>query len=190
MLEPVFSWILALGCALLLARAAAHKLAQRRELVAIVANYRIVPASWAAVAAKYPFIPTSWAAGAAVIVVISEIAAAVLLVYPPTRALGASIAASLFITYAAAIAVNLKRGRTHIDCGCVGPSQRRSIGAWMVWRNGVLAIAAAASATPVAARALSMFDLLTICGGVAALALVYSAFDQLGAIVTRTRTAS
>lgn len=176
MLEPVYSWIFALGCALLLARAAAHKLEQRRELVAIVANYRIVPSSWAAIVA--------------VLVVVAEISAALLLVLPATRATGAVVAASLFITYAAAIALNLKRGRTHIDCGCVGPSQRRSIGAWMVWRNGVLAIAAALSATPVAARTLSTFDVLTVCGGVAALALAYATFDQLGAIVTRTRTAS
>lgn len=176
MLEPVYSWILALGCALLLARAAAHKLEQRRELVAIVANYRIVPTGSAAIVA--------------VVVVICEIAAALLLVYPATRSLGAIVAASLFMTYAAAIAINLKRGRTHIDCGCVGPSQRRAIGAWMVWRNGLLTIAAALSATPVAARTLATFDVLTICGGVAVLAFLYAAFDQLGAIVTRTRTAS
>lgn len=176
MLEPVYSWMFALGCALLLARAAVHKFEQRHELVAIVANYRIVPAGLAAVAA--------------VVLVLCEISAVLLLVYPPTRSLGAIMAAALFITYAAAIALNLKRGRTHIDCGCVGPSQRRAIGAWMVWRNGVLAVAAGLAAVPTAARALSMFDLLTICGGVAALALVYAAFDQLGAIVTRMRTAS
>jgi hypothetical protein len=176
MLEPVFSWILALGCALLLARAAAHKFQQRRELVAIVANYRIVPAAWAGIVA--------------VAVVFCEISAALLLVYPATRSLGAIVAASLFMTYAGAIALNLKRGRTHIDCGCVGPSQRRSIGGWMVWRNGLLTLAAALSATPVAARPLVAFDALTICGGVAVLALLYAAFDQLGAIVTRTRTAS
>lgn len=176
MLEPVYSWILALGCALLLARAAAHKLGQRRELVAIIANYRVVPARWAAIAA--------------VAVVAAETSAALLLVYPATRPRGAIIAASLFITYAAAIAVNLRRGRIHIDCGCVAASQRRAIGAWMVWRNGALAIAAALSATPVAARTLSAFDALTICGGVAVLCLLYAAFDQLGAIVIRTRTAS
>lgn len=176
MLEPVYSWILALGCALLLARAAAHKLEQRRELVAIVANYRIVPASWAAIVA--------------VIVVICEISAALLLVNPTTRSLGAIMAAALFVTYAAAIALNLKRGRMHIDCGCVGASQRRAIGAWMVWRNGVLTVAAALAAMPIAERALSTLDLLTISGSIAVLALLYAAFDQLGAIVTRTRTAS
>ena len=176
MLEPVYSWILALGCALLLARAAAHKLEQRRELVAIVANYRIVPAGWAAIAA--------------IVVVLCEMASALLLLSPETRAFGAIMAASLFMTYAAAIALNLKRGRTHIDCGCVGPSQRRPIGAWMVWRNGVLTIAAALSAMSIAARTLSTSDVLTICGGVAVLALLYAAFDQLGAIATRTRTAS
>lgn len=176
MLEPVYSWILALGCALLLARAAVHKLQQRHELVDVIANYRLVPANWAPVAA--------------VLVVFAEMSAALLLVYPATRSIGAIVAAVLFMTYAAAIALNLQRGRTHIDCGCVGASERRAIGAWMVWRNGVLTIAAALSATPIAERALSAFDVLTICGGVAVLALLYAAFDQLGAIVTRTRTAS
>lgn len=176
MLEPVYSWILALGCALLLARAAAHKLAQPREFVAIVANYRIVPAGLAAIAA--------------VMVVLCEISAVLLLVYPAARSLGAIVAASLFMTYAAAIALNLKRGRTHIDCGCLGPSQRRSIGAWMIWRNAVLTIAAALSAAPAATRSLSALDVLTICGGVAVLALLYAAFDQLGATLIPTRTAS
>ena len=175
-LEPVFSWILALGGALLLTLAATQKLRRWRELAAIVENYRIVPATLAPVAATF--------------VTLCELSGSLLLLLPATRSAGATAAALLFTAYAAAIALNLIRGRTHIDCGCVGASKRRSIGAWMVWRNGTLAAAAALTALPIGVRALSALDVFTIAGSLAALVLLYATFDQLGTTSSRTRTAS
>lgn len=175
-LEPVFSWILALGCSLLLALAASQKLRQWSDFIEVVANYRIVPASLAAIAAT--------------VVTLGEVSASLLLVLPITRPIGGIVAAVLFTTYASVLALNLFRGRTHIDCGCVGASKRRSIGAWMVWRTGVLAVAAGLAAVPTAARTLSALDVVTICSGVAAIALLYAAFDQLGATPSRARIAS
>lgn len=175
-IDPVFSWILALGCALLLAAAAAHKLREGRDFIAVVENYRIVPASFAPIAAMF--------------VVLSELSAAALLVFLETRAVGAAAAALLFMTYAGAIELNLIRGRTHIDCGCLGASKRRSIGKWMVWRNVALAMAAALAAVAPGSRTLSARDAVTICGSLAALALLYAAFDQLGSTASRTSTAS
>lgn len=175
-LEPVFSWILALGCAVLLALAGAQKLRHWRDFVAIVANYRIVPASMAAAAAT--------------LVTLCELSGSLLLVLPATRALGATAATLLFTAYAAAIALNLVRGRTHIDCGCVGASKRRSIGKWMVWRNSALALAAALAALPVGTRELSALDVFTVGGSLAALALLYAAFDQIGATASGVGIAS
>jgi len=55
-------------------------------------------------------------------------------------ACGASAAgAALLLAYAAAIAINLQRGRRDLACGCGGPHERRPIAAWMVWGNLLLA---------------------------------------------------
>ena len=175
-LEPAFTWIPALFCALLLARAAVHKLAQWREFVAVVQNYRIVPERIAGMAAA--------------IVTGCELSASLLLLLPTTRTSGALVAAFLFVTYAGAIALNLRRGRASIDCGCVAASNRRPIGAWMVWRNLALASAAALAALPMNARALVTLDVLTIVAAIAALTLLYAAFDQLASTSSRTGVAT
>lgn len=175
-LEPAFSWILALCCAVLLARAAVHKLLQWRDFILVVDNYRVVPARLAF--------------STATVVTMGELSASLLLLPPVTRPFGAFIAALLFATYAGVIALNLLRGRTSIDCGCATASKRRRIGAWMVWRNVVLAGAAGLATLPMAARALAALDVLTICSSVAALTLLYAAFDHLAATTSRTGLAS
>jgi hypothetical protein len=175
-LEPVLSWILALCCAVLLTWAAVHKLAQWRDFISVVDNYRIVHARLVS--------------SAAAIVTTSELSASLLLLPPVTRPYGALAAALLFAAYAGVIALNLLRGRTSIDCGCATASKRRRIGAWMVWRNVVLAAAASLAAVPMSARNLSAPDVLSICASVTALALLYAAFDQLAATTSKTGLAS
>jgi hypothetical protein len=127
---------------------------------------------------------------AAILIAAAELAAAALLAIPETRLAGAGVAAALFLTYASVIAINLARRRIHMDCGCVSAARRSSIGGWMVWRNVVLATAVLAAALPSAARELSLLDLITIGSCVATLALLYAAFDQLGATPAKAGTAS
>lgn len=175
-LDPVFSWIVAVDCALLLMSAVIQKVRRWPEFTAIVANYRVTPAA------------TAPMAGA--LIAFGEGTASLLLLAPATRAIGAWAASALFLSYGAVIAVNLARGRTHIDCGCVGASKRRSIDQWMVWRNITLTVAAAVAALPTDARPLTMLDAFTVCGSVLAFALLYMAFDQLGAVTSRARIAT
>jgi hypothetical protein len=106
----------------------------------------------------------AWAVPAA------EAAVAVLLVAPATSAIGKAGAVALMVAYAAAIGVNLARGRRHIDCGCAGPRARRPIGAGLVVRNALLAAVALAALAPVHARPLVWVDALTVSGAVFALA--------------------
>ena len=80
---------------------------------------------------------------------------------------------------AAAIGVNLARGRRHIDCGCAGPHARRPIGPGLVVRNTVLAAVALAALAPVYDRPLVWVDALTVSGAVLALAALYVAADRL-----------
>jgi len=49
-------------------------------------------------------------------------------------------AAALLLVFAAAMAINLKRGRRHIDCGCFQSALRQSLSLSLVVRNGLLAL--------------------------------------------------
>ena len=60
------------------------------------------------------------------------------LVLPQTRVPAAILAAALLVGYAAAMAWNLARGRTTIDCGCGGGGH--GISPLHVLRNGLLAV--------------------------------------------------
>ena len=125
--------------------------------------------------------PARFAPAAAACVVLAELGTVVALVRWPRG--GATAAAALLAVYGSAIAVNLARGRRHIDCGCGKPAARREIGAWMVARNAVVTIAALAAAVlPVAARELIWLDACTIVAATAMLAACWTATDHLGTL--------
>jgi hypothetical protein len=170
-IDPAFSAVVALGMALLFAAAVLHKLADWPRFRTALANYRIAP---------------EWLApGLALAIVALEIAAAALLPVPSSRPAGALIAAGLLGSYAVAIGVNLRRGRTSIDCGCFGPAARNPIGYWMVIRNLLLAILVLAAALPVSSRSLTALDALTIGGAVTCLAILYAAHEALQRVAPR-----
>jgi hypothetical protein len=165
-MDPTIDATLRLGLALLLGAAATHKLRDLARFGAVLAAYRLLPAALVRPAAA--------------LVPAGELAVAAALGGARGGA-GGVAAAALFVTYAGAIAVNLARGRRHIDCGCGGPHARRPIGGWLVARNLLLAAAALAAAAPVRPRGLVWLDGLTIGGALAALAAVWLAADRLAA---------
>jgi len=172
-LDPAFGYVIVLGCALLFAHAALGKWRHIAEFRQVLANYRLVPAALVAMLG--------------ILVPAAESAVALLVLAAATRALAAAAGAVLLLGYAAAIAVNLRRGRYDLDCGCAGPADRRPIAGWMVWRNAVLALALAAATLPWSARPLGWTDAATVGGGLAVLVLVYAALDRLlGQVMPRT----
>jgi hypothetical protein len=162
-MDPAVDIALRAGLALLLLVAAGHKLRDLAHFRATLAEYRLLP--------------ESLVGGGAVVVVGVEIAIAVALV--TARAAGALAAASLLAVYAAAIGVNLARGRRHIDCGCAGPAERRTLSGWLVARNAALVAVALAGLVPVGARPMIWVDGLTVAGTTLLLAGVYAAIDGL-----------
>jgi hypothetical protein len=166
-LDPALSWIAALGTSLLFAASVVHKLRDWPRFVGALDNYRVLPAAGSGAAA--------W------LVVALEACAAVLVAIPATRAAGALLAAGMLLAYGAAIALNLRRGRTSLDCGCVGLAQRRRIGPELVVRNAILAAIALLAAVPMAERTLLAIDGLTILAATLVLALVYLTADALAA---------
>ena len=163
--DPAIALMLRGAGAALFASAALHKLRGFADFRVALADYRLVP--W-------------WASGlAARSVVAAELASAGLLVSPLARPFGFAAAAGLLALYTAAIAVNLLRGRRHIDCGCFGPAHRAPLGGALVARNAALGALAVAGLAPVAARPLVSFDAVTAAAGLLLMALLYASANRL-----------
>jgi len=162
-MDPVLDLTFRAALALLFAVAALHKVRDPRGFTATLADYRLLP--------------EGIAGAAGMVLVGAELAVVAALVID--RRAGLAGAAALLVLYGGAMAVNLARGRRHIDCGCAGPRARRPIGGGIVVRNALLAAAALAGLLPVTARPLAWGDTLTVSGAVLTLAALYLATDRL-----------
>jgi hypothetical protein len=173
MLDPAIGTLL-LGCfALLFASAALPKLRAPAHFGEVLRAYRVMP---------------DRAARLALLVPLFELGVALALLIPPARAGAALAGAGLLLAYAAAIAVNLKRGRRDLACGCGGADEARPIAPWMVARNLLLASSLAATLLPWQSRELQATDMLTVAGGMAVATLLYVSLDRLlGRVALRAR---
>lgn len=142
--------------------AASHKLANRLEFQGVVGQYKLLP--------------RGSEGAASILVPILELATALALLFAPLT--GALLAATLLAGYALAIAINLQRGRQHIDCGCGGDSVPLSPG--LVWRN--LAMVTLLGCIPFASTA-GLTALVLLLGSAFALGLgaLYVCYNQLQA---------
>ena len=165
MLDPAAALIIIFSIALLLASAGWHQLRALADFRATFVAYRLLPVALSA--------RVAWC------VPVSELAIAVLLVMPRSRSAASLAGAGLLLSYAGGIALNLKRGRRDLDCGCSGPLERRPIAAWMVGRTLLLAAALTLAALPWSPRPLVLIDAVTLIGGVSIAALLYLAADRL-----------
>jgi hypothetical protein len=159
MLDTLPHLTLALALATLLAASAAHKLAARGQ--------------WPVIVRRYQLLPEALVTPAAVLLPLAEALAAAALLWPQAQAAGAVTAATLLLAYAAALAINLGRGRSTIDCGCFGPQRRQGIAAWMVDRNLVLAAMALLLLLPTDGRTLGAAEPGLALGFVLTLAFLY-----------------
>lgn len=163
MIDPAIHTLIAIGLAVLFGTAAVHKVRSPAMFVATLADYRLLP--------------PQLSSAAAVLLIALEFALAAGLLWPATRGLGGIAGASLLLVYAAAIAINLRRGRRHLDCGCT--LQHRPIGGWMVTRNSVLAAAALLLVIPMSSRTIQSTDVATIVAALCVIVLLYAAADLL-----------
>jgi hypothetical protein len=165
MLDPAVGMLALACCGLLFASAALHKLRELTRFAEALRAYRVLPEGAVRLA---PLVP------------LAELMVGAGLALSATR-LGAGLGgAALLVAYAAAIAVNLGRGRRDLACGCGGPDDARPIAPWMVTRNLLLALLLLASTlVPWKARPLLPVDALTVGGGVLVATLIYVSLDQL-----------
>lgn len=83
-----------------------------------------------------------------------EGAAALALIYAPARALGAVVAALVWLAYGAALLAAQRRGESAMDCGCSFAPQSGGIDRFTIVRAFALALSAVAlAAAPVSAAA-------------------------------------
>jgi hypothetical protein len=95
-----------------------------------------------------------------------EAAVALGLLVGATRPLAGAAAALLLGVFGMALAVNLARGRTSIDCGCFRSDLRQALSPALLVRNAVL-MAAALCLVPVAGGAALPMPGYAVAGGAA-----------------------
>lgn len=135
--------------------------------------------------AEYELVPERLTGLIAALVVAIELAIVMGALYVPSAAIAMMAAATLLLVYAAAIEINLLRGRRDIDCGCTGPARRQLISGWLVLRNCVLAAVALLGSAAPSARAMQAADFVLV--GLALLGAIslYAAVNQLMANAPR-----
>jgi hypothetical protein len=164
-IDPAIAALIVACTTLLFAGAAIHKFRDLRRFDEIFAAYGLLP--WAARLRLSRAVP------------LLEALVAVGLLLEVTRTTAACVGIVLLLAYAAAITVNLVRGRRELACGCGGPDDRRPIAPWMVWRNILVAAMLSSVMLPWGPRPLGPTDMVTIGFGAAACALVYLCLDRL-----------
>lgn len=173
LIDPLISWLARFGLALLFASAAAHKLRAPSGFTATLRAYRVMPDALA-----------PHAAAAAIGI---ELALAACLLLPLTAPFGAQAAAALLGVYSGAIALNLRRGRRDIDCGCLGSAGRQPLSEWLLARNACLLAVAGLAALPCSLRTLVWMDAVSLLAGLLVASLLFVSLSGLGA-VTQARS--
>ena len=170
--EPLILWALRSFLAALFAVAAISKLGAMEEFHGVVRNFRLLPDPLAKpVAMALP---------------VAELAVAAGLLIAPLAPPAALTAALLLAGFGIAIAINVMRGRTAIDCGCFRNGMKQRISWAMVGRNAVLtAMALATAALLPAARAAGPADVAAGAMAGTVLILLYLSASMLGGMPAR-----
>ncbi len=161
MIDPALQHTAALALFLVFAGAAVTKMAAWTELPGVVRNFRLLPAALVA--------PASWALPPL------ELALALAVLAGPLRTPAGACLLLLLAAFAAAIGINLARGRSDIDCGCFASALKQTLSWWLVLRNALLMALALLCTLPAGTRALAGTDWVTIAAGAVSLFFVYLA---------------
>lgn len=137
--------------------------------------------SWFADAVRqYDLVPEAAVWPVAFAIPVAEFAAAAGLLHGPSRGVAAAGVVGLLLLFAAAIGINLARGRRQIDCGCWGPAaERGEISGWLALRNLALAALAGLLFAPVAERQWLWLDFLTVGLGTVTALFLFGAANRL-----------
>jgi hypothetical protein len=156
--------IIRFSTACIFGQAAAHALRHRDHYTAIVEAYRIAAPAWSRLAARIlPF---------------AQCAAGALLIMPVHRSLGPMLGLFLMALFTAAIAINVRRGRLHIDCGCGGAEGQR-LSSGLVVRNLLLCAMLGFALVAPKPDGINAAFVIGVAGASAFLVILYFAANQL-----------
>lgn len=160
--------VIQLGFAALFLASACAKLAKPRQFAATVDSYMLVPSD------------TALAVGTALATVELLAGLTLLGITPLPQQLGLACVGALLLAYAAAMGINLHRGRTGLGCGCSGLGRADApISRAMVWRNLLLAtVALVFTAAPDTHVGAAWPDYLSAAPAVITSLVLYPAFSQ------------
>ena len=137
------------------------------------------PAIFRSVVEQYELLPRALVTPFAHVLPLVELTAGLGLLLPATRAPAAVVLVVLLLVFAAAMAVNLLRGRSDIDCGCFIGIQKQRISWALVVRNLVLSAFGLALLVETTGRPLAALDWITVAAAAASLLLLYNAGGRL-----------
>lgn len=170
--EAAVSGTVRVFLALVFVTAAVPKLRHRDEFFGVLRNFRLLPGlALAPVALLLP---------------LAELAVAAGLLIPATVPVAAGAAALLFAVFGAAIAINILRGRSHIDCGCMRNGMRQELSWWLVARNLVLVLLAAGLAISLPPAGMDFPEILVALVAGSLFTLIYLMISMLGGLVARS----
>lgn len=151
-----------------------EKQRQRESLAGVIANYRLLPDRLTAPAARIlpPF----------------EIALGLMLLSGIAPLTAAGIAAATLLLFAAAMGINVARGRTQISCGCGHGALAHRLGWGLVARNLILVGLLGLRLLP--ATPLMAIDVATAAAAGIGAFLGYVLVERLGAFVAAPALAS
>lgn len=143
--------VVALFLAAILGLSAAHKLVERVRLASATGDLLRLHAAVA--------IPITMAAAAV------EVAAALALVFPASRPVGAAMAALVWSIYAVALVAARQRGDIAIDCGCDFGKRSSGIGGYAIGRAfALVAVALVLCVAPASEGGLGIDSLFAALG--------------------------
>ena len=163
--DPAIQLAVALAFTLLFALSAIHKLRNQHEFTAILTNYRLLP---------LPLLRTG-----ALLIPLLEIAASVALVFPATRADAALLVSLLLLAYGAAMAINLLRGNTQLDCGCHMGDSIQTVSWALVIRNCAMATMPLVFLVETNGREMTALDGVVVAFVVAIASITYNTINTL-----------
>jgi len=109
----------------------------------------------------------------------AELFVAALLILPQSRSAGLLLGALILSFYAAMMAVQIKRGRDDIACGCAGPASMLTVSPALILRN-ILCAVLAAIAGLLPELSSPVLPAYTLAAGMAAfMVALYVCSDQL-----------
>ncbi|PYY72473.1 hypothetical protein CRX42_01100 [Pseudomonas jessenii] len=158
---------------LMFAHAVIGKVRNRELFIAVLANYRLVP--------KFAVPMTAW------FVLLLEAGIVLMMPFDVTVQIAGGMAGALLGVFTIAIAVNLARGRSDIDCGCFQGEARHHLSVSLVARNLLLSAMCLLLAYAYTEN-ISLMQLFSgLCAG-GAMFIIYQVAGQLFALAEKSES--